>query len=691
MEFGQRISMFEPVDAIKTLFALVIILCINILEAFSYGILIFPPLLLSQLSPRLSPLDGIYMFIQSTAVSQLIYALFSSFSGGLVGGMMVENIPFMSAISLHILAQVSDKERVISTVLVAYSISTLMIAFSLYGIWFLKLDRYFKLLPQFFLDGLLAGIGVFLLITAGKIIIHPIEGFRDSALSSTTSQLIVAFAMGMVIFAVQFRYPSHSFNIPLVTLSFILGFYAVAFGLFGFNWEQLSTSGWLFRFGENASVGGGTGFFHYFSLLQLNQVEWKCIWQLIPTLVASTIFGVLHLPINIPAFAWSISQTETFSFGQEVFCHAVSNAAGAFLGLLPNYLVYTTSGLFWRIGGNSKAASFALALLTFAIPLFGTKMMRAVPKVVLTSLMVYLGIDLVWYAGIVPAKNSKSRLEQSAIGLICAVSNVFGFEFGLLVGAILSLWIVAYRAFSQVSCENCTYLPLVSGAKTHYSPQLATLINAAKREKTTCIQIVGNLFWPTSESTVRKLEGFLPGKEFVIVDLTKASLLDDSFIKAVEGVSALCSSAVQIVLCLPKNVDERWLGFSVRYFYRIEECVDYWETCFLSTLPAQIFQLQYSMLESFISSLAVCHLNQQPAAFHSCTFTLFEEFEVCSFTYCLVVEGSLWEGIEETFWECGSLFESREVPVKLVVVKEAKASVILFPVGCMNMLPSEYW
>jgi MFS superfamily sulfate permease-like transporter len=67
-----------------------------------------------------------------------------------------------------------------------------------------------------------------------------------------------------------------------------------------------------------------------------------------PTMLALTFFGLLHVPINIPAL--SISTGQDFDINREVVAHGISNILSACIGTPQNYLVYTNSVLFIRSG-----------------------------------------------------------------------------------------------------------------------------------------------------------------------------------------------------------------------------------------------------------------------------------------------------------------------------------------------------
>ena len=193
------------------------------------------------------------MFVQSTAIAQLVITLLTSFGTSVAAGMMIENIPFMNAMAMHVYMRASKADHVLPTVLFCYSFSTFLIAISFYFICRFKWANYFKILPQYLLDGLLAGIGIFLVVMAVQITQqsfqlnpeidkqtgHPLnqrvgmidgyadQDFRNYSSSDSLLQIVIGALMGLTIFLVNLFLPSFQFAIPLLTTLFIAGFWII--------------------------------------------------------------------------------------------------------------------------------------------------------------------------------------------------------------------------------------------------------------------------------------------------------------------------------------------------------------------------------------------------------------------------------------------------------------------------------
>ena len=123
-------------------------------------------------------------------------------------------------------------------------------------------------------------------------------------------------------------------------------------------------------------------------------VDWKALAKTVPTMFALTFFGILHVPINIPALGVAV-QEDDVHINRELIAHGLSNALSGFAGSIQNYLVYANSVLFIRNGGNSRVAGFMLAAATFGVLLVGPVLIGFIPVMVVGTLIYMLGIELV--------------------------------------------------------------------------------------------------------------------------------------------------------------------------------------------------------------------------------------------------------------------------------------------------------
>ena len=83
-------------------------------------------------------------------------------------------------------------------------------------------------------------------------------------------------------------------------------------------------------------------------LQDFRAVNWEALLKTIPAMFALTFFGVLHVPINVPALAFSTGE-DHIDVDRELVAHGVSNALSGLLGSIQVYLLVQRS-VFYAVG-----------------------------------------------------------------------------------------------------------------------------------------------------------------------------------------------------------------------------------------------------------------------------------------------------------------------------------------------------
>lgn len=136
---------------------------LNLLDALSYGIILFP--LGEEVFKDLGP-DGVSMFYVSCIISQLVYSTGSIFRGG-VGSEMIEVVPFFHKMTYLIMGQMIDAspEALRATVIVSYAMSSIITGIVFFGLGAARLGTLVNFFPHSILTGCIGGVGIFLFIT----------------------------------------------------------------------------------------------------------------------------------------------------------------------------------------------------------------------------------------------------------------------------------------------------------------------------------------------------------------------------------------------------------------------------------------------------------------------------------------------------------------------------------------------
>ncbi|KAI9593622.1 sulfate transporter family-domain-containing protein [Syncephalis fuscata] len=432
---GARKTRSNTPEVLRTLVksapAVIVGTIINVLNAVSYGMIIFP-LAISIFSDF--ALDGVALYLISSIVSQLVYSLGGSAFPGAVGGMILEVAPFLHAIAFIVLEEVGDKNPsvVTATTMIAYAGSAIVtgIVFLLMG--YFKLGSLIGFFPRHILVGCIGGVGWFLVQT-GIEVACGVNLEHDSWSELFTSRAIPLWSTG-VLLAITLQMLLHRTNHPLTVPGFLLCiplvFYIIS-GSLGIDMDQLRENGWLFKLPSPMKP-----FYEVYQRFDFTNVQWSTLPKTFPAMLALTFFSILHVPINVPALSVTIAQ-DGVDLSHELLAHGVSNILSGLCGSVQNYLVYSNSVLFIRCGGNSRVAGIALALCTLMAFFMGPAMIAFVPVIVVASLIFHLGIELLKEALYHPWGRVHPLEYATMVAIILSMATI-GFIEGVLVGSFLA-------------------------------------------------------------------------------------------------------------------------------------------------------------------------------------------------------------------------------------------------------------
>lgn len=410
---------------------------LNVLDGLSYGMIMFPigEALFSQMAPA-----GLSMFYISTVISQLVYSLGGSAFAAGIGSEMIEVTPFFHSMAMSIAANMAGQsdEAVLATAITTYGLSSVVtgVVFLLLGK--LRLGSLVGFFPRHILVGCIGGVGYFLVITGIEVlsrlkggIFYNLETFH-LLFGNHLTLLQWTFPMGLtfVLILLQ-RKIHHLLLVPVFFIAVFFLFHLVVFVVSPWDLGQARHYGWVFPAVQNKEP-----WYSHYQLFRLNLVDWWALAREFPSMLALTFFGILHVPINVPALAVSVGMDDC-DVDRELVAHGISNALSGMVGSIQNYLVYTNSVLFLRAGANDRLAGILLAIATAGIMVAGPVVIGFIPVCLVASLIYLLGYELlkesVW--------DTWGRLrsfEYATIIIIVVVMGAWDFVYGILAGILLA-------------------------------------------------------------------------------------------------------------------------------------------------------------------------------------------------------------------------------------------------------------
>ncbi|GLA36912.1 hypothetical protein AnigIFM63309_003409 [Aspergillus niger] len=509
-------------------------LLLNILDALSYGMILFP---LSE--PVFADLgsDGISMFYVSTIISQLVFSCGGSIFKGGIGSEMIEVVPFFHQMAFTILNRVGqdNPQAVLATTILSFSVSSVLTGLVFFLMGTCKLGALIGFFPRHILIGCIGGVGFFLLLT-GLEVSARLPGAFDFSLGTLERlmQLDTVFlwttplllAVGLLVLK---RFLRSNFLVGGYFIGVAIVFYIVKFSA-RVPMDSLRGKGWVFD-----APSSSNPWYHFYTLYDFSAVDWSAFLDTIPAMFALTFFGVLHVPINVPALGISTGE-DNLNVDRELIAHGVTNALSGFAGSIQNYLVYTNSLLFIDSGGNSRVAGVMLAAATAGIMVIGPVIVGFIPVMVVGALIFLLGIELMQEA-LVDTWGKLHRHEYLTVVIIVATMGAWDFVVGILVGIILACLSFVVQT-SRKSAIRATFSGRFTGSTVRRPPIQQSFLKEAGQQSL-IIKLGGYLFFGTIVSVENTMRGLIEEEafnkrpiRFLILDFSRVYGIDFSAAEA---------------------------------------------------------------------------------------------------------------------------------------------------------------
>ena len=536
---------------VKLLPAVFLGLLLNILDALSYGMILFP--LGNAVFEDLGS-DGIAMFYVSTIIAQVIYSSGGSVFRGGIGSEMIEVVPFFHKMAFTILNKIGqdNPKSVLATTILSFSISSILTGAVFFLMGACGLGALIGFFPRHILIGCIGGVGWFLVATGVEVsarlpgnLNYDLSTAKQLFRSDTILLWIIPLGLAIILLTVQLFVKSNLL-VGGYFISVAAMFYFFKFAL-DIPMETLHSRGWVFD-----SPPSGNPWYHFYTLYDFKAVDWAALGETIPAMFALTFFGVLHVPINVPALGISTGK-DNLSVDRELVAHGVSNCLSGCFGSIQNYLVYTNSLLFMDSGGNDRLAGLLLAAATFGILLSGPVIIGYIPIMVVGALIFLLGVELLEEA-LVGTWGRVHRLEYMTILIIVVTMGVWDFVTGILLGIILAALSFVVQT-SRRTAIRATYSGEVASSTVRRPPiQLRFLKQAGCQ--IFVVKLAGFLFFGTIVGVENRVRALLEEEafqnrplRFLVLDMTNINGIDYSAAEAFTRINRLLQKrGVQLVV-----------------------------------------------------------------------------------------------------------------------------------------------
>ncbi|KAK2612805.1 hypothetical protein QQS21_001257 [Conoideocrella luteorostrata] len=436
--------------------SVILAVLLNALDAASTGLLVFPS---AQQSPAFANLQvqAMSIYIMSTIMSQLVMTLGGSLFPGALGSMLIEVLPFVRGIATDIQGRLgADSPKLLPTVLAAYAITSFLIGFCFLALGLLRMGWMVEYIPSTVLNGTIGAIGLSLFMLGLELTLPPVSSeitlpsTKNVLFTAQHAPLLVASVVPTVLLCVSMRsekfskltrgLTDHAMYVPTYVISIAAVFWitVAAKGYAnGPGMETLAATGWLFT--VQASPGdsdGQSALWNYWKLFDLNLIEWGAMVAATQNILLLLIIGVLNLPIFIPAMGVMLNEP-AYNMDWELVGHGLSNIFSGAVGSLPNLVVLANSRLFTFANGGRPEALVATGF-TVVLFFYSTHLLTYVPTIVASTLVLFLGLDLLIEALWTSALELLWSEWTVVLGTVLACT-VIGFLPGFLIGLGLAI------------------------------------------------------------------------------------------------------------------------------------------------------------------------------------------------------------------------------------------------------------
>ncbi|KAI0872087.1 sulfate transporter family-domain-containing protein [Hypoxylon argillaceum] len=527
-------------DPLRCLPAVIVGLLLNILDALSYGMILFP--LGNPIFASLGP-AGISIFYVSTIVSQLTFSTASIFKGG-VGSELIEVVPFFHSMAATITTIVGEDkpDAVIATTITSFALSSMLTGIVFYLMGRFKLGYIIGFIPRHILIGCIGGVGWFLVATGFEVSArlgefnYDLETARRLFETDTLPLWLIPLALAILLFGLQRKITSRYF-LPAYILSIPFVFYFIVLSFDSLSPENLRKTGWIFEAPE-----AGQPWWYFWTLYKFELVHWGAILDCLGAMFALTFFSLLHVPINVPALAQNAGE-DNLKLDHELKLHGISNFVSGLVGSVQNYLVFANTIFFMRSGGDSRLAGYLLAGLTFVVMTIGPSTIGFIPVMMVGTLIFVLGFELLLDALVAPRRKLK-LVEYSTIIVIVLTMGIYDFVVGIFVGIILAFVSAIFHA-SQVSAIRATYTGDQVGSMVRRNPSQHHYLQKVGTQ-TYVIKLSGFLFFGTIVGVEEKIRQLISDDAFkqrpisyMILDLRHVTGIDFSAAEGFKTISRL--------------------------------------------------------------------------------------------------------------------------------------------------------
>ena len=428
----------EPVGLLRDGLAGIVSALVTLAYCISFSALLFPGDLSHGLSLGLSAL------LVGSVIAGFIIALTTSLPP-VNASPDTPAVAVMSMLSAVIAQKLhgtgSDTGNIVTHVLLALTLSTLVAGALLALLGHLRAGQWLRFIPYPVVAGFLAASG-WLLLTGGiEVVIGAQLSLADLSpliVPSVLAPLVIAAAFAIGVFVARRKIDS----VLVLPMAFLLVSIAIHIGLWmlAFLIDVGDATMWFVESGK------GVAFWWPWTPILAGEIDWWILASVAAEIGA--VCGVTAIALLLDVTSLEVARAKPADLDREFSTNGVANVTTAMIGGVAGNLSLQGSLLIEESGGVSRAAGVISALALAIVLLVGAEIAGFIPRPLLGGMLAYLGIVL-FYKVVRQLRAQGTHMDGVLALIIFLVIINWGYLVGVVTG-ILGACVLFAMSYSRI-------------------------------------------------------------------------------------------------------------------------------------------------------------------------------------------------------------------------------------------------
>lgn len=427
----------------------------------------------------------------------------------------------------------ADAEVALVTVLAAIALSALLTGSLLLILGLLRQGDRIRFVPYPVVGGFMAGTGWlltkgFVQITTGRPL--------DAALLGDLAQPTVlwgwlpgvGFAIALLIATRRWQ----QFWVMPATLLVCTASFFGALQLADISLDQARAAGWLL-----GPFPDGSQLWQPLTVSAIAQIQWGAIAHQADSLVTVMFVTLLSLLLSNSSIELIVGRD--LSLNREMKSVGLANLLSGFGSGMGGTQALPSTLLVNNLAANYRLTGLIAVLPSIAVLALGSAFLAYLPKAVLGSLILYLGLSLLWQ-WLYQAYFKLPLSDYLTVLVTLVLIDWVGFLAGITVGFVITVVLFMYR-YSQVDVAKQVFSGATGRSNTlNRTPEQAALL-AQQGDQIYALELQGFLFFGTANYLLNKVRDRLTQSatasestsaavplRYVVIDFRQVTGLDSS-------------------------------------------------------------------------------------------------------------------------------------------------------------------